>query len=214
MLELVASIVPLALASSLSPGLLAVSVALLAKGNERALWAFVFGGALAALLVALAGASVAENDHKIAAGFGLHPKAADLLFGAAFLLFGLKTLLEKPKEGGMAQRGIMGGAGAKKWLAVGFLANITNADAVLLNFAAVRQVFNSAIALPYQLALAAFCGFFFLSPSLAPLLLYRAAPGRCARLLEPAGKWMERHSHLLVGAIFALFGLYLLALGL
>ncbi len=208
MLGLIASILPLALASALSPIILAVSVALLAKGNVRAASALVIGGLFAASLIAFAGASVAEEDDKLAEHLGFKPQAADLFFGVIFLGFGLKVFFERPKEGELV-RGGQKKAGTLKWLAISFFGNITNFDAVLLNFAAVRQIFNSEIAPIQKFALLAFCDFFFLAPALVPLLFYCAAPEKCGRLLRPVGTWMSKYGHYLVGAIFIIFGFYL-----
>jgi hypothetical protein len=208
MFELFMSILPLALASALSPLILAVSVTLLAKKNTKAAAALVLGGLLAAAVVAVAGASVAQEDDKAAVKLGFKPEAADLFFGVIFLAFGLKEFFEKPKEQGLPQ-GAQKSRGALKWLAISFVGNITNFDAVLLNFAAVRQIFNAAIPLFNQLSLLVFCDFFFLAPALVPLMLYYAAPAKSERALEPVGKWMAKYGHYLVGMIFVAFGLYL-----
>ncbi len=208
MMELFASILPLALASALSPIILAVSIALLAKGNTKAAAALVSGGLLAALAIAVAGASVAEEDDKAAEALGFKPGAADLFFGLIFLAFGAKIFLEKPGSGLKAGAGK--NRGALGWLAISFAGNITNFDAVLLNFAAVRQIFNSTAAPLYKMSLLAFCDFFFVAPALVPLLVYYAAPKKCEKLLAPVGAWMGKYGHYLVGLIFMLFSLYLM----
>lgn len=206
--DLFASILPLAVASSLSPIILAVSISLLARKDMKSATAFLIGGLLAAAAIAAAGVSIAEVDDGAAEALGLEPRAADLFFGVIFLAFGLKVLFEKPSSEGMPQ-GAKKQQGAAKWVALGFLGNITNFDAVLLNLGAVRQIFNAAIPQLQQFSLLAFCDFFFLAPSLVPLALYALAPSKAERALEPVGKWMSKYGHYLVGAIFMFFGLYL-----
>jgi len=208
------SILPLALASVLSPGILAVSVALLARKDTSAAMALLLGGIIVALLLAGAGILVAQGDDKAAEALGFQPKAADLAVGILLAAFGVKVLLEKPKPDDGAQKGAKKSRGFAKWLAISFLGNITNFDAVLLNLAAVREIFNSSAALAYKLSLLAFCDFFFIAPALLPLVFYIARPQKAERILEPVGKWMQKYGRYLVGAIFIIFGAYLVVKGI
>jgi len=207
------SILPLAVASAASPIILGVSVALLARKNTSAAIALLLGGAMVALLLAAVGISVAAEDDKAAEALGMGPRAADIAIGALLLAFGIKSLLEKPKQES-APAGAKKAHGFSRWLAISFIGNITNFDAVLLNLAAVREIFNSQAALAYKLLLLGFCDFFFLSPALVPLALYLYAPEKSARLLLPVGKWMQKYGHLLVGIIFVAFGLFLVLKGI
>jgi hypothetical protein len=165
------SVLPLALASALSPLILGISIALLARKNLKAASTFFMGGLLVAALIAIAGAGVADGDDKVVEKLGFKPRAADFFFGAIFLLFGLKVFFEKPESKRDIPPEAKKARGPFRWLAIGFLVNITNFDAVLLNFAAARQIFNSTVALAPQLALLAFCDFFFLAPALLQALL-------------------------------------------
>jgi len=207
------SILPLALASVLSPGILAVSIALLSRKNTSAATALLLGGVLVALLLACAGALAAQEDDKVAESLGFQPRAIDFALGIFILAFGIKVLLEKPKKD-TAPAGAKKAHGFCKWLAISFIGNITNFDAVLLNLAAMREIFNSTAALAYKLALVAFCDFFFIAPALVPLAFYLAAPAKAQRALEPVGKWMQKYGRYLVGAIFVIFGAYLVSKGI
>jgi len=209
MAELFLSILPLAIASAASPIILGVSIALLARKNTSAAIALLMGGIIVALLLAAAGMSVAAEDDKAAEALGFQPRAADIAIGALLLAFGIKELLEKPKPES-APAGAKKSRGFSKWLAISFIGNITNFDAVLLNLAAVRQIFNSTAELPYKLALLGFCDFFFVAPALLPIVFYFLMPEKSARMLAPVGKWMQKYGHYLVGAIFAVFGAYLI----
>ena len=117
--------------------------------------------------------------------------------------------MEKPKPESVAA-GAKKSRGFFKWLAISFLGNITNFDAVLLNLAAVREIFNSAASLAYKLALLGFCDLCFVAPALLPLVFYLAEPEKAERMLAPVGKWMQKYGRYLVGAIFIVFGAYLI----
>jgi len=203
------SILPLAAASALSPGILAVSITLLSRKDTHAAMALFFGGLLVALLLAGAGIFVAQGDDKAVEALGFQPRAADIAIGALLAAFGIKVMLEKPKKGEGAPPDAKKAHGTLKWLAISFLGNITNFDAVLLNLAAVREIFNSTTVLTYKLSLLAFCDFFFVAPALLPLLFYLAAPEKSQRALAPVGRWMQKYGRYLVGAIFIIFGAYL-----
>jgi threonine/homoserine/homoserine lactone efflux protein len=209
MAELFLSILPLAVASAASPIILGVSITLLARKNTGAAIALLLGGIIVAMLLAAAGMSVAAEDDKAAEALGMEPRAADIAIGVLLMAFGIKELLEKPKQE-QAPSGAKKSRGFFKWLAISFIGNITNFDAVLLNLAAVRQIFNSTAELGYQLALLAFCDFFFVAPALLPLVFYFLMPEKSERLLSPVGKWMQKYGHYLVGAIFLVFGAYLI----
>ncbi len=213
MADVFLAILPLALASMLSPGILAVSIALLARKDRSAATALLLGGIIVALLLAAAGILVAQGDDKAAEALGFRPRAIDLLLGLFFLVFGIKVILEKPKPDS-APAGAKKTRGFAKWLAISFLGNITNFDAVLLNLAAVREIFNSTAALASKLMLLGFCDLCFVAPALLPLLFYIAEPQKAARMLEPVGNWMQKYGRYLVGAIFIIFGAYLEIKGL
>ena len=208
MAELFISILPLAVASAASPIILGVSISLLARRNTVSAMALLLGGMLVALLLAGAGIFVAQGDDKAAEALGFQPKAADLAVGILLLAFGVKELLEKPKQE-QAPTGAKKSRGFSRWLAISFIGNITNFDAVLLNLAAVRQIFNSNAALAYKLMLLGFCDFFFVAPALLPIVFYFLMPEKSERVLAPVGKWMQKYGHYLVGAIFVIFGAYL-----
>jgi len=203
------SILPLAVASAASPIILGVSIALLARKNTSAAIALLLGGAIVALLLAAMGMSVAAEDDKAAEALGFQPRAADIAIGALLLAFGIKELFEKPKQE-QAPTGAKKPRGFFKWLAISFIGNITNFDAVLLNLAAVREIFNSTAALAYKLALVSFCDFFFIAPALLPIAFYCLMPEKSEQMLAPVGKWVQKYGHLLVGAIFIIFGAYLI----
>ncbi|MCX6769639.1 MAG: GAP family protein [Candidatus Micrarchaeota archaeon] len=208
MLETFAKILPLAIASAASPVILGVSIALLSRKNFGSALAFLAGGLVVALILAAVGMSIAANDDKVAEGMGRPPTVIDLAVGVLFLLFGAKILLEKPSEKKEIQTAGKGMRHHAKWFFIGFVGNLTNFDAVLLNLAAIREIFNSSIATMPKLELLGFCDFFFLLPALAPIAAYLIAPQASQKVLLPVGNAMNRYGKYVVGAIFILFGIY------
>ena len=213
MFELFATILPLAVASAASPVILGVSVALLSRKNFGAAAALLASGVLAAAILALVGASVAAEDDVVAKSLGFSPAIVDLALGIVFLAFGAKVLLEKPSKEGISRKGAAGW-GPAKWFAIGFIGNITNFDAVLLNLAAVREIFNSSLAMASKLELLAFADFFFVLPALLPIAICVLAPAASQKVLVPIGKSMSKYGKYVVGAIFIVFGAYLIVKGI
>jgi len=213
MLEVFAKVLPLAIASAASPVILGVAIALLSKKNFGGAAAFLLGGVLVAIILAAAGATIAAGDDKAAESLGYPPSAFDVAVGALLLLFGINVFFEKPSE----KRNMPDGKGGRhmaKWLAIGFIANITNFDAVLLNVTAVREIFNSGIATAPKLELLAFADFFFLLPALLPVAVYVIAPSAAQRMLSPVGDAMNRYGRYVVGVIFIAFGAYMIMNGI
>jgi hypothetical protein len=210
MLELFVQILPLAIASAASPVIFAIAIALLSKKNLGGAAAFFAGGLAVAAILAAAGISIAAEDDKFAESIGKSPAMIDAAVGLLFLAFGIKVLFDKPKEKEEARPAINAGGRHFRWFAIGFLANITNFDAVLLNLAAVREIFNSSIASIPKLELLAFCDFFLLLPSLLPIAFYIIAPERSQRMLVPVENAMKKYGQYVVGAIFIIFGAYMM----
>ncbi len=213
MLELLARVLPLAVASAMSPVILGIAVALLSgkKGSNAGASAFLAGGVVVAAALAILGFA-AGNGFLSSFGIRHLPASLDIGLGVLLVAFAAKTLLEK-EEGDGKKIGQSGG-GPMKWFAIGFLANATNADAVVLNFTAVREIFREGANSIYEISLLALADFFFLAPALVPLLIYMIAPEKTSRYLAPIGAWMKRYGKFVVASIFLIFGMYLLRKGL
>ena len=210
MLELLIKVVALGIASAMSPVILGITLTLLARqGAGSQAFALLAGGAVAALLLIAAGYLVATGSLHGTPG---ETASADLAIGVLMLAFGLKSVLAKDSDG---KRNVKsGGASPLKWLFIGFVLNIANTDAVLLNFTAAKTIFQDAASPAYQLALVLVADLFYLLPCLLPILVYMLRPKAAKKALEPVAGWMERHGGLVTGAIFLIFGLYLLSRGL
>ncbi|MFA5077705.1 MAG: GAP family protein [Candidatus Micrarchaeia archaeon] len=211
MLELLLKIIPLGIASTLSPGILAVVIAILSskeKAVEKAVF-FAAGSAVAALLIVGFGlfAGGAPTDGKTAP----ISSSADLVLGALLVLFGIASLRHGQERDGIQRRNK--GAGPLRWFSIAFILNITNFDAVLLLFTAVHQVAQAGVGKIYEMALVSVSSLFFLLPALAPLGMYVLFPGRMKQVLEPVRAKLLKYGGALCAAIFLAFGIYLLLKG-
>lgn len=208
MIELLLSILPLAIASAASPGIIIVTLALLSKKEFGALTSFFIGCLIAAIILAAIGISFAAEDDVVAESMGFSALAIDLALGILLLAFGIKVILEKPKNENRIDAKKKS-RGAFAWLAIGIIGSLTNFDAVLLNLAAVREIFNSTAAMLNKFLMLAFCDLFLLSPILLPCALYIFAPQKSQKILAPVAVWLKKWGNLLVGAIFIMFGIFL-----
>ena len=206
MLELLIKVVALGIASAMSPIILGVTLTLLARrGAGLQAYSFLAGGIIAATLLAAAGFMVATGSLH---GTPHETASADMVIGVLMLAFGLKSIFTKDSG---SQRNVKSkGASPLKWLFIGFVLNIANTDAVLLNFTAAKTIFQDAANPLYQLALILVADGFYLLPGLLPIAVYLLRPKAAKRTLEPVAGWMERHGSFITGAIFLVFGAYLL----
>lgn len=216
MLELLLRVVPLAVASTVSPVVFGIAVALLAgKAHQlkRAL-AFLLGTVITVIILAMIGAFLGGGgaDAGIRA---LHPSASmDLLLGGLFIVFAI--LEARPSKEKGPKLGKKGGKkpGLMKWMLVGFFTSILNFDAVLLNITEVKEIFGSGIAFGQEIALTVFCGLFFLLPGILPIAVYLVYPKKAKKMLEPLGTLMKKYGNYIVMAIFFVFGAYLIMKGM
>ena len=212
MAPLLAEVMPLSVASAMSPVILGISITLLSRKATRAVLAFLLGSALAALVLLAIGAGFASGDDAVAKGISQPVAVFDVALGFLLAAFGVKVLIGKEGAGARLKAGTRVSAG--RLAAIGFMATITNFDAALLNITAVRLIAGAPDYLATKLLALGISEFFLLSPILAPLLLYTAYPQKSARILAPVGAWMSRYGKYVVGIIFLGFGAYLIMKGL
>lgn len=216
MLELLLKVVGLGIASAMSPVILGVAVSTLA-GKDRPVkkaLALLAGALITAALVLSASAAFAT--HLLSIGKGVPGGVLayfDIGLGAVFILFALFSVLKKEKPAN-AGKHPASNAGFAKWLALGFLLNATNFDAILLYFTEIKLVFHSGAGIAEAGILLLIATGFFTLPATLPLAVYSIAPARAARMLEPVGAWMKKYGNLVVSAIFLAFGAYLLYSGI
>jgi hypothetical protein len=213
--ELLVKVVPLAVASTMSPVVFGIAVALLAgKVHQiKRTLAFFLGAIITVIILAIIGSFLGGGgaDAGIKA---IHPSASmDLVLGGLFIVFGIMSALPSKEKGPMVNKEGER-PGLVKWFVVGFLTNILNFDAVLLNITAVKEVFQSGIAFGQEIAVTVFSDLFFLLPILVPLSVYLIYPKKAKKVLEPLGILMKKYGNYLAMAIFFVFGAYLIIRGL
>ncbi|VVB58630.1 Sap, sulfolipid-1-addressing protein [Candidatus Anstonella stagnisolia] len=210
--DLLFTVTALGIASTLSPGILAIALALLSGKHypmKRSL-AFLAGMLPTVLIIAAAGAGLfaftsASRDSQTSAYI-------DLAIGALFLLFAILPWVWKGKDASASQ--IKEAAAPSqhlgRWFLVGFVATITNFDAVLLYFTEVKEIANSSALFLSKLLLSALGALFFLLPALLPILVAIAYPKKAEKMLKPVRALMEKYGNYLVSLIMLAFGAYFL----
>lgn len=208
MLELLAKVLALGIASSFSPVILGVAIGL-AFGKDNPLkrcLSFLLGGAVALALILAAAWFFAGYDDKV---FVLS-STEDLLFGSVFIIFGVFSFVHgKDKKLQLKQN-----PNPLKWFLIGFIANITNFDAVLLEFTSAKIAFDSGVGLIARLVLLLLGCLCYLSPILIPFALSLSKASGAKSLLSKVGLLMDKYGNTILGLLFVLFGIYFIWAGL
>lgn len=206
MLQLILKMLPLELASALSPGILAFALIILSGNLHPKLKCFVFflGNFLVAIMIAAfglsAGGGITDSENPT-----LLSAIIDLIFATLFFFYGIYILL-KPEKPAKIQ-GDPNNLYLKLFI-FGFLIAITNLDAVILYLTATKEIGISPLSFIDKI-IAVFIGlFFFVSPALIPLLFYIIAPNLAGRVLEPINKFTHKYARYIVGIIFIIFSIY------
>ncbi|MFH2106031.1 MAG: GAP family protein [Candidatus Micrarchaeota archaeon] len=205
MLELFISVLLLGIASMASPGILAISIYLLARNPEKKanIIAFILGGLVIAILLALAGFVVSSGNYGVIQF--QNPQMADFLIGSLMMVFGFYSLFSK--EGNVNVKGESKSAMLKLFL-LGVMVNGTNIDAVFLNFTAAKEIAAADISNIYKLVLIAFADMLFIMPALLPLVAFTFMPEKSKPFLDRLNRAVKKYGKLLVCLIFFGFGIY------
>jgi len=208
-ISVIVSVLLLGLASAISPGLLAIALALLSSKTHQKTktMAFLLGGILTALLLVFIGLNIDDISASFSEFFNPTGMGTTIL-GILMVLFGVYSLIQKNEN---VKTDISVKPDYLRITLIGFLLNITNFDAVLLNFAAIREIDNAKLSLIPKSILILIADLFFISPVLIPLLVYMFYPEKSKKLLEPLGDTMRKYGRYIVAAIFIGFGLYILS---
>ena len=213
MFDLLVKVIPLAIGSTLSPVVFGIALTLLGGKHypkQRTL-AYLLGAVLTVVILAFVGMLIGTGA---VAGSQLAPSPSiDILIGFLLIIFGLKTLFSKEKEkSDIALGHEKTSSQLAKWLFIGFVVNITNFDAVMLNITAIKEIFESGAG--YEILLTVICDVLFLLPILLPLFVYLLMPSTAKKILEPVGSAAEKYGKYILAAIFLIFGIYMLSKGL
>jgi hypothetical protein len=211
MLSTLIKIIPLDLAATLSPGILALTIIILgSKNHPRAHVLSLLLGSLAvgigvSILGYLLGNSV-DTDIKPT----ILSASIDLVFGLILTIFGLKIFFTrdvKIKVKEEQQLKIF------KWLSLGFLITITNFDALLLNFTAGRIVGDAEILTIDKWALIIVNLLFFILPITLPVFLQLVMPKIAEQVLASVNHFMIQWGKYIILVMFVAFGIMFLIRG-
>lgn len=213
MLEILTSIIPLDLASTLSPVIFAIAVVLLAnKSHSKArLIAFFSGSLIVGILVTLLGFNVGQTISMGDKGSS-NSALANLIIGIVFIFFAIKSLISKERkvkiEENQQSRKIF------KWFSIGLLVNATNFDALFLNFTAAKEVGGAGqLSLMAEILLLCLNLFFFTLPISLPIFLYLLFPIVANKILTKMNYYLLKYCKYIIAVMFFILGLVFLGRG-
>lgn len=213
MITTLVKIIPLDLAATLSPGILALTLILLGGKNHPKIrtlsllvGALIVAAAIAILGMTLAKATPASDQPTLISAI------IDLILGLIFIYFGLKQLTSKDRK--LKEHDNAQGYQIFRWLIIGLLISITNFDAVLLNLAAAKEVGDAAISDINKIILLIINVLFFIAPTSIPFILYLIFPKFAAGFLGKLNIIVLKYSRYILMAMFLIFGFYFLYRGI
>ncbi len=207
MFGLLAKIIPLDLASTLSPGIFALVIVLLGSKFHPKLRAFylLLGSLIVGIGIAFFGLSLGKL-----ASIDIKPSAiaaiVDLLFGFLFIILGIKILVQKERKIKLQQERQK--YEILKLLLAGIVISATNFDAVILSFTAAKEVgLSSEIGDLAKLILLIVNILFFILPISLPLFLSLILPEFAAHILTKINQFVLKYSKYLIFGLFIIFGI-------
>jgi hypothetical protein len=217
MAQLFARLLPLALATAISPALFAVSLVLLGGKSSPQLrtFAFLLGGTAATLVATIVGLLIGGGA--AAAGGSKIDPIIDMIVGVLLLLVGIAGLAMRPAQhGGLLAT--LDSRSLPRQLAACFAAGLLSIDAnpstVVPLIAAVRLVGRSAPGFEITALALGLVWILVLLPILLPLVIYAVAPHAAARTLAPISVAATKYGRYLGVAICVVLGVVFLHDGL
>jgi len=206
MLEVLAQVIPLDLAATLSPGILALTIFLLSKkiNPKKKTIALLIGSFLAGLCAVLIGYFIGQSDH-IVSEKTLFSGIIDFLISILFIGFAIKIFTSKDRKIKHFKH-----LNLFHWSIIGFIISITNFDAVLFILAASREISSAATSGLTALLLLFLGCIFFVMPIILPLSLYLIVPESATKLCKKINYYVVKYGIYIVFCIFLVFGLVFL----
>ena len=210
MIKTLLTVLPLDLAATLSPGILALTLFLLGskKNGTPRILALLGGAIFTATIIAVAGLFLGSLNPSQAKP-GVISELVDIVLGILLILFGIKVFFGK--ENRIKLNNDENKIGIIKWFAIGFVINITNLDAVLLSFTAAHEVGRSSLVVFDKLFIVIFNMFFFILPITLPLTFSLLFPRIAHKILTKLNGYVSKYSKYIVSLLFIVFGIYLLS---
>ena len=207
--ELFIKVLPLALASAVSPASLAVSLVLLGGKSHPRLkaLAYLLGEALVALGITILGLLLAGQTTQ---SVGRHAHSViDAVLGSLLLVLGIVALAIKPGKNGKAFSGLDSESETRQLATCGFMGLLAmglNVSSLVPFLAAVREVGRAAVSFEVKGVALGVAWTLLLLPMILPLLIYLIAPKAAARILTPISIAATKYGRYLVAAICLILG--------
>ncbi|MBU0671079.1 GAP family protein [Patescibacteria group bacterium] len=214
MLKELLQIIPLNLAATLSPGILAVAVILLGskvKPVSKTI-ALLIGCSLTSIGLIVFGSFLGQITQPDHAGAAKVAAIVNLLLGGFLIFYGIKLVATKEKNANLKNA-----SSAKYWklIMAGILLTVFNFDAVILSFTAAKEVSESMILdLPVKIICTIFNFLCFTIPVTLPLLLFLVVPKVAQKVLAKINNILTKYGKYIIFVIFMLMGSGLVYQGL
>lgn len=205
MAHLLFTVIPLDLAATLSPGILALTLILLGskKSGISSTLSLLIGNLITSGIIITA-AFLLTQVTTVKTGPNTISAVIDVALGIFFVLYGIKVLRTKDGKFKLKNKS----SSSLKWLIIGFIISITNFDAVLLSFTATREVAASNLNFLSKVVLSGMNAFFFVLPITLPLGLCLLFPKIGERFLKKLNKYVMKYSRFIIFLMFVVFGIY------
>lgn len=209
---LLLKIIPLDLAATLSPGILALAIVLLGSKNYPKIktLALFLGILVVGIIIAILGFTLGKNTTNNYQQTQLSA-IVDLIVGIIFFILALNIIFSKERK-----RRIKDDDNPHifKWLLIGIIIAATNLDALFLSFTAAKEVGESNINDLMKTILLVINLFFFTLPITLPGFFYLLMPDLASRILTKINQFVLKYSRFVLAFIFIIFGILLLFKGI
>lgn len=203
-------VMPLFLASTLSPGILALTVILLSqkKSGVSRTFALLLGSIITSTILIAVAFYVGHiiNDPSNTKSID---NIVDIVLGVLFVYFGIKAILVKDDHAKTKQISANQSHDLLKWLLIGFIVSITNFDSIVFTMTATKEIAQAAISGAMKMLLLVIGIFFFNLPIIFPFAMYLIAPKAVDKILIPINKFLTKYGRYIVASIFLIFAVYL-----
>ena len=212
MFELLFTVIPLDLASTLSPEVtVLILIALGSKKHPKIrAEALLIGTAVVGAILGLLGFALGmSTPDKI--GPSLVSSLIDLVIGLVFIFLAIKTLTGKERE---IKTSEVKGKQIFKWFLLGVMVSAINFDALLFTFTAGREVGAAAINEISKFLLLFVNLLFFTLPASLPLAIYLLFPNFAGPFLKKANYYVLKYCKYIIFALFFVLGIVFIRQGI
>jgi len=214
MTDILIKIIPLDLAATLSPGILALTLVVLASKNhpKAHILSMLAGALMTGVGITIIG-FVLGNTLNTGLKQTATESIVDIILGLLFIIYGLKLFLQKERKINLdAQEEELK---IFKWFGLGLVITITNFDALFLTFTAAKEVGSADNILTIDRWILLIINIlFFILPITLPLLLKLIFPKTSAPILAKINGFVTKYSRYIILAMFFIFGIFLLYKGI